>query len=204
MIPKKIIAFGSSSVNGRGDLINGGFARLLRAWHEQKDSKNLFYNLGVAGDTTTGMLKRFLPEAAYRKPDLTILYTGINDASRVGGEEGSCLIEVDRYRKNIFDLVYQAKCLGDVIFTSAFPLDEDQVQPWQNTQYYYYKKDVDLYVDVAREVCLEHSVDYLPIYEDWQNRFSPKDISADGLHANTMAHEMLFRDLKDMITSKYK
>lgn len=150
------------------------------------------------------MLKRFLPEAAYRKPDLTIFYTGINDASRVGGEEGSCLIEVDRYRKNIFDLVYQAKCLGDVIFTSAFPLDEDQVQPWQNTQYYYFKKDVDLYVDVAREVCLEHSVDYLPIYEDWQNRFSPKDISADGLHANTMAHEMLFRDLKDMITSKYK
>ena len=72
MLPSRIVAFGSSTVQGIGDPEGGGFVGRLRSWHEQYWEGNVTFNLGLAGDQTTKMLGRFNLEVPIRRPDLII------------------------------------------------------------------------------------------------------------------------------------
>jgi lysophospholipase L1-like esterase len=88
MIPKRIVVIGGSTVHGQGDPDGGGFVARLRRWHETLivDSNRVF-NLGIGGDGVCEMLARGPGECRVRRPDLIILYPGLNDTRRVGGPD---------------------------------------------------------------------------------------------------------------------
>lgn len=54
-----ILCFGDSIIHGRGELPSIGWVGRLKLEFERKDFYNLVYNLGVPGDSSTTLLKRF-------------------------------------------------------------------------------------------------------------------------------------------------
>lgn len=118
MLPQRIVAFGGSNLFGFFDPQGGGFIGRLKTYHESKNLDNMVFNLGISGETSTGMLKRLLPEAIVRKPDLIIVATGVNDARRLGSKTEKITTLLAHFKKNVQKIINQAKSLSDVIFLS--------------------------------------------------------------------------------------
>ena len=95
-IPKRIVAFGSSSVHGTGDSESGGFINRFRLWHESENPKNKVYNLGIWGETTDQLIARIVDEAVARRPHLILIYPGFNDIRREGSSESPNSIDDSR------------------------------------------------------------------------------------------------------------
>jgi lysophospholipase L1-like esterase len=198
MLPHRIIAFGSSSVYGRGDPVGGGFIGRLRAWHEPQDQKNLVYNLGVGGDTSEGMLQRFLSECAFRRPDLILLYPGLNDTRRTGSKIAENSVLIEKFRENIEKLIEYSLKLAPTIFISSFPPDESRTTPFQSN-WCYLHSDAAEYSKACQEICNSRSVPYFPLFESWSKGVDLLKISVDGLHAGPEGHQKLFEELRDFL-----
>jgi lysophospholipase L1-like esterase len=57
----------------------------LRRWHETSNvESHRVFNLGIGGDGVREMLARGSEECRARRPDLIILYPGLNDSRRIG------------------------------------------------------------------------------------------------------------------------
>lgn len=194
-IPSRIVAFGSSSVHGRGDPSGGGFVGRLRAWHESKHRKNLVYNLGINGDTLEGMLKRFSHEVPLRDSELILLYPGLNDVRRKGGRTAETRISIEKYKEDLSSLLEISKGIAQTVFISAFPIDETRTTPYSTSDLYYLVEDANRVTEIACGLCNEKGIPYLPVYENWSRDVSYPVTSVDGLHACGDAHERLFQEL---------
>lgn len=84
-----IYAFGDSITYGAWGIQTSGWAALLRQYLDDLQEKNsnyygLFYNLGIPGETTTGLLNRFDNEVKARirvnDESVFIFAFGANDA----------------------------------------------------------------------------------------------------------------------------
>lgn len=205
MLPKHIVAFGSSSLHGLMDTQAGGFIDRLKKWHEGLHFKNLVYNLGISGDTTTGMVKRLIPEASIRKPNLILISPGTNDARRIGSRNASSVTPLERYKQNIVDLILQSKTLADVIFIGVFPIDDSKTAPltYWGKDYFHLMKDIRVYEKMVRETCKEKDVPYMDTMSEWLKRDYTQWLFEDGLHANVIGHQMIFEQLQDLLLKLY-
>ncbi|MGM5484950.1 MAG: SGNH/GDSL hydrolase family protein [Nanobdellota archaeon] len=61
-----VLAFGDSITFGRGVVPSRGWTNSLKEYFESKDFYNVLYNLGIPGDSSTDLLKRFETEAKAR------------------------------------------------------------------------------------------------------------------------------------------
>lgn len=204
MLPARIVVFGSSSVYGRGDPERGGFVGRLRSWHEPIHSGNLVYNLGIGGDTTSGMLKRFEAEVSARRPDLVIIYPGLNDSRRENSHDSSNVVSPKQFQDNINSLLLMAKKFAPTVFVSSFPLDETRTLPFRDTKLFYRYSDAATYTRLSRDVCDNLCIPYLDIFERWSNLTNFKDLSIDGLHGTPDAHEKLSLELRQFLLDTFK
>jgi len=201
-MPSRIVAFGSSSVKGRGDPDRGGFVGRLSNWHTALNPSNLTFNLGLVGDSTSKMVGRLLHEAPNCKPDLVILYPGLNDCRRRTRSDKPVLTD-DEFRKNLSALLEHSSALAPTILVSAFPIDESRTTPWAESKQFYLLADTTRFTDIGREVCQEAKVCYLPIYETWIKHADFAELSIDGLHGTPEAHELLFNELRELISDMF-
>ncbi len=202
LIPSRIVIFGSSSVQGRGDPEGGGFVGRLRRWHEGLAEENVTFNLGLSGDTTSRMLVRFEPEVSIRRPGLIVLYPGLNDCRRTA-ITASPALPAQEFHDNISALVARSVSIAPTLFVSAFPVDESRTRPWRSSGLYYLASDATLYSKIGREVCTAAGVIYLPIFEEWSTRADASTLSLDGLHGTPSAHALLASELRDLICAKF-
>lgn len=206
MLPKRIVSIGASSCEGKVDPKGGGFVGRLRRWLESIDQHYHVYNLGVSGDTTSGMLKRFLQEAKPRKPELVIIMLGINDCRRDGSKNSPCDTPTSQFRENVSKLITQARSLTDkVLFISVYPIDESKTAPVSWRKVFYLEKDAGNYAGNMKQICKELKIDYLDIFNVWlKENYKNKYLADDGLHANSRGHEYIFEKVKDCLVKKYK
>jgi len=73
-----ICIFGASSTWGAWDYEKAGWANRLRLFLDSENKDVFTYNLGVSGDTTNKLLKRFNVEAEARQPKIIIFSIGDN------------------------------------------------------------------------------------------------------------------------------
>lgn len=205
MLPQKIVVFGGSSVAGVGDPVGGGFVDRLKRWHQSQNPINILFNLGINGDTTNELVSRLLPEARLRKPGLVIISVGSNDVYRKDRIDAPKQTTIEEFTSNVRLLIKQAQSLCDVVFLSAFPIDESRTTPmkgWGHTTYYL-KKDQEEYQRRAKDICLELSVPYCDVYSEWSEKDYVGWLTADGLHANPIGHEKVFVSFQKFLTSLY-
>lgn len=206
MLPHKIVAFGSSSLAGVGDPENGGFMRRLKKWHEANDFRNLLYNLGISGDTTTQMVKRIKEEAILRKPGLIIIASGLNDTRRVGSKDAPKATSITDFKKNINELIKVGKNICDVVFISVYPIDDSKTAPllYWSKDYYYFNSSASEYSQYVKEICKNEKIPYCDVFDEWMQWDYKKWLKEDGLHANAVGHERIYTVLKDFLSNLYK
>jgi lysophospholipase L1-like esterase len=205
MIPSSIVAFGGSNLFGLVDPEGGGYIGRLKVWHEKKDINNRVFNLGISGDTTAGILKRLIPEASIRKPDIILITTGLNDTIRAVNKTAPTRTPLSKFRENISDLINQAKAIADVAFISAFPVDEEKTIPLVSSdkRINFLLSDAITYTNAVKEICEEDKVAYLDIFNDWLQKDYKQWLFRDGLHANSIGHIIIFEELKSFLMKLY-
>ena len=203
MLPKRIVAIGTSSLFGRVDPQGGGYIGRLKSWHEQQAAHNAVFNLGISGETTTQMLARFEQELTPRKPDLILVNTGSNDTRHRGTIAAPRDIPLITSLENLQSMIVIGRKLAPIVFISIYPILDAETQPLMDTDYFYLQKDIAELAQATKRVCNENHLPYLNIFDEWNEREYPPYIHADGLHANEVGHQKIFEMLKEFLQEIY-
>lgn len=206
MLPNIIVAIGASDFFGMGDPEGGGFIGRFKSWHEMKNDRHFVYNLGIRGETTSKILKRLIPEAIPRKPELLILTAGSNDVRRIGSRNTPTITPIDIFKKNILTMIKQGKTLADVVFIGTHPFDEIKTTPlsYWNKNNYYLMDDIITYEKEVKKICNQERVPFLDIFDKWIKKNYRAFLHEDGQHANSKGHKLIFAYLKDFLQTIYR
>lgn len=203
--------FGDSIVYGNWDPEGGGWVSRLRKFLDQKTASNsddyfAVYNLGVSGETTPDLLKRFNIECEARllglednESAVIIFAIGINDSQFIHSENNLRTPPED-FKENLRNLVKLAqKITPRIIFAGLTPVDETKTTPtlW-NTDKSYLNENIKKYNEVLKLVCKENNLLFIEIFEkliEWNY----KELLEDGLHPNAGGHQKIFGIVKDFL-----
>lgn len=195
-----ICIFGDSITWGKWDLEKGGWANRLRIFIDEKINMPKLdyfetYNLGVSGDTTEDLLKRFEIEAAAREPKMIIFSIGVNDSAYLKSENKN-RVPFDKLEVNIQKLTQLAKKFTEkVVFIGLSKVDENKTNPipWR-PDIYYTNENIKKYDDKLKNICIENSIPYLDTFN-----LLDKEELEDGLHPNSKGHEKTFQKIKEFL-----
>ena len=193
-----ICVFGDSIVYGESDMLLGGWVARLRKYIEENTAEDWIkiYNLGIHGDTTTGLLKRFKVEAEAREPDLIIFGIGINDSVYRGSLDNNETPK-EKFRDNLQILIKEARVFtNNIFFVGLTKVEELKTQPldgsltgksYSNTLIQKYNSDIEL-------LCEKENLFFIEIF----NLFDKEDLD-DGLHLNAQGHQKIFESVRDFL-----
>lgn len=156
--------------------VQNSWVDLLKAYLEDKfpdDFVNVF-NLGVGGNTTNDILKRFYEESSVRIPTSIIFAVGINDSSLH-------LVEKNLFESNLKRLCDMAtKFSTDITFVGPV-LGADSND----------RKRAENYNNVLETVGLSRNFKFIQLLD----KLNPEDFQ-DGLHPNEQGHRKMFEIIK--------
>jgi len=192
---KIINIFGDSITWGAFDE-KGGWADRLKNFL-MADKQNYFevYNLGISGDDTEGLLKRFEIENNFRNPDVIIVAIGINDSYRINSRENP-RISLEIFSKNLEKILDKTDISKkQLIFVGLTKVDERKMMPtpWESNKYYE-NKNISVYNEKIKEFCSENDLLFIEMF----NLLNDDDLE-DGLHPNSIGHEKMFLRVKDFL-----
>ena len=159
---------------------------------------NRVFNLGVGGDGVVEMLTRGPEECRARRPDLIVLYPGLNDTRRVGGPEVPPQHSFESVRKTLGTLISELGQISPLVVFSAVPVDESRTSPFWG-KWYFRMSDAATMAEVVAEVCRVTDTPHMSLFETWASRADLKDLLADGVHLNSAGHELLFQELTSFL-----
>jgi lysophospholipase L1-like esterase len=194
---KVICAFGASTTWGAWDLDKGGWVNRLRLYFDSKASDDFYvavYNLGIDGNDTRHLLKRFEAECEARKQEIVFFSIGSNDSFI--NSKGKPNVPLGEFEKNIQKLIELAKKnVKDIIFLGLYDFDESKTRPvsWDKNVNYI-NSEMKKYDMVLKKVTAEKRVSYI----DMSGFLNNKDFE-DGVHPNSRGHEKIFNKIKNYL-----
>lgn len=208
----RILIFGDSITQGFHDAECGGWANRLAIFGIQKSIETDFQegfdvmNLGISGDCTNRLAKRFDAEAEVRtkgqKHDTVIIFAvGVNDTQRYVAT-GEIKTPVEQFVNNIRTLQEKARAVADiVVFVGLAPIVEDKVNPmpWADDRGHA-SADVQVYDDLIKNVCLETECLYIPMCDVFGDAENVINIFEDGIHPNTYGHQLMYEQVQSMLS----
>jgi acyl-CoA thioesterase I len=191
-----ICIFGDSITWGAVDKAEGGWAQRLKKFIDNNTDEYETYSLGVSGDTTINLLKRFEIESQARNPEIIILAIGTNDSAYIN-EINNTVIPLDLFEKNIKELINLARKFTQQIVIIGLPkVDESKVQPFRDssTGKQYANNNLKKYSDKLAEISRENQLIFIDVF----NILSVEDLG-DGLHPNENGHKKLYEYIKNKL-----
>ena len=192
---KRICVFGDSISQGYNDYNEGGWINRLRKYFDLSDYDISVFNLGVSGDNTFDLLKRFKIEAEARSPEFIIFAIGINDSQYVNSKDNPS-VPLSDFNKNLSELQRLSKQFTDkIIFVGLTKVDEPKVTPipWSITKYYD-NENIKKYDLAIKDFCIKNNLPFIEMFD----LLDDKDLE-DGLHPNSGGHEKMFIRVKDFL-----
>ena len=197
-----ILIFGTSITYGASD-IESGWVQRLRKFLDEKTLSNQgyfeVYNLGISGDNTEDLLKRFEQETKHRLDEkeetVFIFEIGTNDSQFVYSQNSS-RVPLEKFKGNIQALINIAKRFSPkIIFIGLAPVDETKTTPipW-NTDKSYKNEYIRKYDDLIKEACEENKIGYVETF----SKLTYSDLE-DGLHPNSQGHQKIFEIVKEFL-----
>ena len=204
-----ILIFGASITWGAWDKEQGGWANRLKLYFDRQtidsnfDNKVYVYPLGVSGDTSYDLLKRFKGEIEDRieedQDTLIILSVGLND-SQTNLATNQNRISSENYKENIKQLTdIASKFTNKVLIVGLTPVDESKVNPtpWI-PDWGYTNEQIEQYNQILANICDANSSGFIDILAEF-NKQTGKLLSSDGLHPNSDGHKLIFDLLKNYL-----
>ncbi len=207
----QILVFGTSTTYGCWD-VEGGWVQRLRKYLDEKQLADpeqyyIVYNLGISGDTSTGILNRIEFESEQRlglkdkgEEVIVIVSVGAND-SILNKKTKKNHVYILEYEKNIQKIVDKAKKIGSkVVFVGNKKMNESLVDPIPWLPGYAYKnKFVKMYEEKTKEVCKKNKVGFIDIFTELSENY--EKMLTDGVHPNSEGHEKIFEVVKNYLFS---
>lgn len=190
----EICVFGDSITWGANDKEKGGWVNRLQSQLLKRNGKRrdfTVYNLGVPGDKTKDLLKRFDCESSVREPDVIIFAVGINDSSYLKSKKTN-RVPIRDFETNVYKLIRKARSFTKkVVFVGLTVVDEKKTMPilW-NKDIYYSNRDINIYNKKLKDICRAHKI----LYIDVAGTLKTGDLG-DGLHLDSRGHEKMFRKI---------
>jgi len=191
---KAIMLFGDSDTYGSFDPEGLGWAGRLRSFIETHYEEEIaVYNLGIPGNTTIDILKRFEREFTARKAEknIVIFAIGVNDARYVNGKPVSKIQEVKKTIQKIITL--SRKHAQNIIFIGLTKIDEAKTRPtiW-SAEEEFINKQIVLFNKEIKKICDKNKTPFIPVMDI----IGKKDLYDDGVHPTNKGHEKLFQHIK--------
>jgi lysophospholipase L1-like esterase len=201
----RILIFGDSITYGAWDK-EGGWAQRLRKYIDEKIEidpayYHLVYNLGISGNNSEDLLKRFEGECKARQKeegDMVIIFAiGENDSQI---RNGKARVKIDKFEKNLESLLKLSKKFTDkVFFVGLCPADESKSDPIPRDTSKSYKNDsIEKYNDVIKEFCEKNNLGFIDVFSNLISE-NYKELLDDGIHPNTEGHQQIFEIIKDYL-----
>lgn len=185
-----ICVFGDSIAYGLSDFESGGWCEMLRLYVLKNQERDL-YNLGVDGDTVSGVINRIETETKIREASEIILAIGINDTQfKINFLPD---MPIDQFSELIEQLIQKAtQLVSKITYVGLTRVEDTKVQPfpWSTTGKCYGNKIIQKYDSEITRVCTRFSVPYIEVFD----MLKVEDL-ADGLHPNTVGHKKLFKKI---------
>lgn len=207
MKDKNILVFGASIVHGYWDK-EGGWVQRLRKFLDEKNLTNpnfycSIYNLGISGNTTEDLLRRFEFETKQRfernEGTMFLLSIGINDSIFVHKTKSSKL-NPKEFQNNLIKIIKIArKYSQNIIFVGINPVDETKVDPipWL-PKHSYKNKYIREFNDILKSVCNRNKLHFIDIFDKFI-KTDYNNLLEDGVHPNSKGHEKIFNIVKDFL-----
>jgi lysophospholipase L1-like esterase len=204
-----LLAFGDSITWGAWDTEGGWVARLRKEIDKRNLSDPEFYcsvyNLGISGETSSALLKRFSSEAKHRikieeENPIIIIATGTNDAKFIKSKN-THLVPLEEYQKNIIQLIKQLKTItSNALFLTPPFVNESNVNvSSKGDERLLFNKDLSQYARVVKEETLKRKIPCI----DVQQFFNEKTmLDIDGVHPNDKGHEEIYKHLKEILNKR--
>ena len=202
-----IYAFGDSITYGAWDIKHSGWATRLRQFLDYLQEKNpkyygLFYNLGIPGETTDGLVKRFENEtnARGRKGEqaLFIFAFGANDAAFVAAEN-AFRVSIEQFESNLENILKKAQSISrKILVVNILPVVEvmNNGRNGKTRKNEYMVK----YNKVLKELSDKFSTEFVDAYSLFMNAGHESLFTLDdGLHPNEKGHELMFNAIRPAI-----
>jgi lysophospholipase L1-like esterase len=196
--------FGDSIVYGEYDGILGGWVdNLKRFCHEKYYNHNAkevnIFNLGIGGETTEGLLKRFDVEFSARKSpfdNLIFLSYGANDLAI---KDKVQIVSKENYKKNMKNVILQAKQTTDKIYlVSILPTSSKIDGVIVSSGKLRTIEMIKEYNNVLKLIAEENGVEYIDTYSAF---FDNKEecLSKDSVHPNEKGYQLISEYVKPII-----
>ncbi len=191
-----ICVFGDSITWGAHDFEKGGWVERLKSYCLENHNGVNVYNLGIPGNTTEDLLKRFENEAKTREPKVVIFAIGINDSLYMQ-TKGDYNVSLDKFKDNLSKLIEIARTITNtIVFIGLIRVDESKTTPRPRgiPGRYYKNESINRYDSVIKEFCERNNFDHI----DTGEVINIEDLE-DGLHPNSRGHEKMFKVIKSAI-----
>jgi lysophospholipase L1-like esterase len=203
------LVFGDSIAYGAWDT-GGGWVQRLRKNFDSKKMGHIVYNLGIPGDDTSMLLRRFESEIKSRIGDeptqklLIIFAIGVNDAPYVRKLKNNWTPR-EKFRENVEALIEKARKFTDkIVFVGLLPVDEKLVVPvpWDTPlgKIDYKNNDLQYYNSVLKVICDTPKVEFIDLFNRFRDLKYQK-LLHDGLHPNTKGHKLMYKLITEYLIS---
>ena len=196
---KSIIMLGDSITFGRGAKSELCWANKLKKLIEKKKYHSGF-NLGIPGDTSTGLQKRIETElkarASYNWPrdwHTIIIAIGINDTRGIE-TPNNIETKTTKFSSNINKIIKTAKKYSNrIMIVGLTPVDEKLTKPYENT--FFTNKKIKEYNEIIKKVAKQERVPFVNLVD----KINPKKETTDGLHPNKKGYTKMFKEIKNAL-----
>jgi lysophospholipase L1-like esterase len=197
----RVLIFGASITQGFYDS-EGGWVLKLWKYYTQEHRGNptgrdiTIFNLGISGDGSDRLLKRFKNETEARRfpgEDYAFVFSIGTNNSWVSGS-GEPVSTPQKYANDIRGLIRLAREYSEkIMFVGIAPCDESRSRPipWNNDIFFTNQRLLE-FDNKLTEICENAQVTYLPIFEFMKQKLEKEDIYEDGLHPNEVGHQLIY------------
>ncbi|WP_334125536.1 SGNH/GDSL hydrolase family protein [Empedobacter brevis] len=197
--------FGDSITYGEYDGILGGYVDILKRYchaefYQNSTNEINCFNLGIGGETTEGLIKRFEIEVQARhSPDENLIFFlyGANDLAEKNNVE---LVSLADFEANLSQMISHAKeFTKNVYLISILPISKtvDGInvpeRKFRTTQ------KIELYNQKLKELAAQNDVEFIDIFSSF-NTNKEVFLSKDGVHPNEKGYGFIAENLKPILT----
>lgn len=201
----RILIFGDSITYGAWDK-EGGWVARLRKYVDEKifadpNYYNIILNLGISGNNSTDILRRFefeLQQRIKEEGETVIIFAfGTNDSQLF---KNKFRTEPEQFKENLQKLLdLSHKYSNKIFFVGLFPVDESKTTPiaWHKEKFYkneYIKNNN----EVIRDFCEKNKIVFIEIFENFIKQ-DYKSLLDDGVHPTTEGHQKMFEIIKESL-----
>lgn len=196
--------FGDSITYGEYDGVLGGYVDILKRYchaefYQNNTNEINCFNLGIGGETTEGLIKRFEIEVQARySPDENLIFFlyGANDLAEKNNVE---LVSLSDFEANLSQMISHAKeFTKNVYLISILPISKTVDGIKVPERKFRTTQKIELYNQKLKELAAENDVEFIDIFSSF-NANKEVFLSKDGVHPNEKGYDFIATQIKPIL-----